>query len=144
VLAILALLFIKRALRIPVISFTEPQVLVNNRLLAIVPPFSEKGNGLAIRNGKENVIRFGWNENALPFVHVNEQLLAGFGVFFNFHSRAVHQQDVFVKFRVAMVAPNLARFDKLVSPLHDRRLRDEGKNSAPSVTNGVEVALWFE
>jgi hypothetical protein len=43
-----------------------------------------------------------------------------------------------------VVAANLAGFDELMRPFQNRLIRDEGKNGAAPVADGIEVAIRLE
>jgi len=104
----------------------------------------QEGNRLAVGDGQKHMIGFARNVDAFALVHVDEGFLAGLGVHFHLHAGTIHEQDVFVKFRVAMVAAYLAGLDELMRPFQDRRIRHKGKNRAATVPDRVQVAVRLE
>jgi len=126
------------------LAFAHAKVLVNDGLLAIVPALGEERNRLAIRDGEEHVIRPARNVNALAFVHVDEVFLACRLVFLHLHARAVHQQDVFVKLRVTMVAADFAGLDELVRPFENGRIGNKRENRTAAVADRVQIATRLE
>ncbi len=117
---------------------------MEDRTLAIVPAFGQEGNGLAIRHGEKHMIGIARNEDALALVHVDEIFFARLDVHLDLHADAVHEHDVFVEFRMAMVAADLAGLDELMRELKDGRVGHKGKNGAASVADGGQVAARLE